>query len=312
MSGLITAGLVLAAGAATASAIQTNKASKKAASAIKNGVQTFTPIEPNAPLTQDWRRTAIDANNYNFNHLSDYFNQAGRINQFNQGQAKAGYRSMQPYFDQLQSQIGSNALSFSRGQLPQDVVSSIGRAASSRGLQSGFGQGSLGGGAGSQLGGLNLRNLGLTSLNLAQFGTNLAMQANQHAAALTPSLFRPESLMSSPQQAIGYEQQRLNTQNEAARYWNQLQNEAALGNVAGQNKANQMATETQLAGQLASAQQIAQAGNSLGGGLASYGMNTMGTAPTAGTSGMIGYTPSAYGNNYAPQTSGYRQNMRLY
>jgi hypothetical protein len=286
MSGLITAGLVLAAGSAVYAGAQQKKASKAAANAIQNGVQTFNPIEPNAPLLQDWRRTALDANNYNFNHLNDYFGQAGRINQFNQNQAVRGYSRMQPYFSQLQNQIGSNALSFARGQLPQDVVSSIGRAAASRGLASGFGQGSLGGQAGSGLGNLNLRNLGLQSLQLSQFGTNLGIQANQAAAALTPTLFRPESLMVSPQQAIAYEQQNLNTQNEAMRYWNQLQNEAMLGNVAGQNRANQTATETRLAGDLASAQAIAQAGSTLGGGISGMAMSQ----PTMGS--------GAYGNNF--------------
>lgn len=263
MSGLITAA-VIAGGAAVAAGAMQNRASKKAANSLQNGVEYFDPIQPNAPLLQDWRRTALDANNYNFNQFGDYAMQAARINRFNQNQARAGYRGMQPYFDQLQNQVGRNALSFSQGQLPADVVSSIGRAAASRGLQSGFGQGSMGGGAGSGIGNLNLRNLGLTSLNLSQFGTNLAMQANQQAANLTPSLFRPESLMVSPQQAIGYEQQNLNTQNEAMRYWNQLQNEARLGNVSGQNRANQMAVETGLAGDLAMAQQIGQAGQSTG------------------------------------------------
>lgn len=305
MSGLITAA-VIAGGAAVAAGAMQNRASKKAANSLQDGVQTFDPIQPQDPLLQDWRRTALDANNYNFNHLNDYFNQAGRINQFNQRQAIRGYTNMQPYFGQLQNQIGRNALSFSRGELPADVVSSIGRAAAQRGLQSGFGQGSMGGGQGSQIGNLNLRNLGLTSLNLSQFGTNLAMQANQQAANLTPSLFRPESLMVSPQQAIGYEQQQLNTQNEAMRYWNQLQNEARLGNVQGQNRASQMATETRLAGDLASAQSIASAGNALGGAFGSYAMSS----PTMGT-------PSSYGNNFIPNVGaqpgyGYRPQSGYY
>lgn len=305
MSGLITAG-VLAAGAAVAAGAMQNRAAKKSANALQNGVEYFDPIQPNAPLLQDWRRTALDANNYNFNQFGDYAMQAARINRFNQNQARAGYRGMQPYFDQLQNQVGRNALSFSQGQLPADVVSSIGRAAASRGLQSGFGQGSMGGGSGSGIGNLNLRNLGLTSLNLSQFGTNLAMQANQQAANLTPSLFRPESLMVSPQQAIGYQQQNLNTQNEAMRYWNQLQNEARLGNVSGQNRANQMATETRLAGDLATAQSVASAGNALGGAFGSYAMSQ----PTMGT-------PSSYGNNFIPNVGaqpgyGYRPQTGYY
>lgn len=284
MSGLITAGLVLAAGSAVYAGAQQSKAAKSAANAMQNGVVEFDPLKPNAPLLQDWRRTALDANNYNFAQFPNFARNANQINRFNQNQAIKGYSRMQPYFQPIQSQIGSNTLAFARGQLPQDVVSSIGRAAASRGLASGFGQGSFGGQAGSGLGNLNLRNLGLQSLQLSQFGTNLGLQANQQAAALTPTLFRPESLMVSPQQAIAYEQQNLNTQNEAMRYWNELQNQAALGNVQGQNRANQSATETRLAGDLAQAQAIAQAGSSLGGAIGGMGMGSP--------------TMSSYGNNF--------------
>lgn len=294
----------MAAGTAAYGAYSSQQASKEAAGAMREGVQTFDPIRPDAPQLLDWRRAALDANNYNFNHLNDYQTMAGRINAFNIGQARYGYRRMQPYFDPLQRQIGANALAFSRGQLPEDVVASIGRAAAQRGIQSGFGGGLAGAGAGTPIANLNLRNLGLTSLDLSKFGTNLAMQANQQAAALTPALFRPESLMVSPQQAIGYEQNQINVQNEAARYWNELRNKAALGNVQGMNRANQMATETELAGNLAMSQGIAQAGSSLSGALTTYGLSQqqqqgggfMG-APTGGAVSGYGYNPS--GGYYA-------------
>lgn len=282
MSGLITAA-VIAGGAAVAAGAMANKSAKKAAGQMEN-IETFQPIEPDDPRLLDWRRSALDAYNFNNNKLGLMQNIAARTNRFNQGQAIRGYSRMQPYFQQLQGQIGSNALSFSRGELPADVVSSIGRAAASRGIQSGFGQGAMGAGPGSQISNLNLRNLGLTSLDLSKFGTNLAMQANQQAAALTPALFRPESLMVGPNSAIGYDQQQVNVQNEAARYWNQVQNQALMGNVSAQNTANQNAINTRLAGQQAQAQQIAAAGNAVGGAFNAYAMsspsqfgNTMGT-----------------------------------
>lgn len=279
MSGLITAA-VIAGGAAVAAGAMANKSAKKAAGQMREGVQTFDPIEPDDPRLLDWRRSALDAYNFNNNKLGLMQNIAARTNRFNVGQARQGYSRMQPYFDSLQRQVGANALSFSRGELPADVVSSIGRAAASRGIQSGFGQGLAGAGAGSQIANLNLRNLGLTSLDLSKFGTNLAMQANQQAAALTPALFRPESLMVGPNQAIGYDQQQVNVQNEAARYWNQVQNQALMGNTSAQNTANQNAINTQLAGQQAQAQQIAAAGNAVGGAFNAYAMSS----------------PSQYGN----------------
>src|SRR5690349_10199516 len=150
MSGLITAA-VIAGGAAVAAGAMANKSAKKAANQMQNGVQTFDPIQPDDPLLLDWRRSALDSYNFNNNKLGLMQNIAARTNRFNVGQAKQGYRSMQPYFDSLQRQVGSNALSFSRGELPADVVSSIGRAAAQRGIQSGFGRGAMGAGPGSQI-----------------------------------------------------------------------------------------------------------------------------------------------------------------
>lgn len=298
MSGLITAA-VIAGGAAVAAGSMANKSAKSAANQMREGVQTFNPIQPDDPLLLDWRRSALDSYNFNNNKLGLMQNIAGRVNRFNVGQAQRGYRSMQPYFDSLQRQVGANALSFSRGELPADVVSSIGRAAAQRGIQSGFGRGLIGAGPGSQISNLNLRNLGLTSLDLSKFGTNLAMQANQQAAALTPALFRPESLMVSPQQAIGFDQNQVNAQNEAMRYWNQVQNQALMGNVGAQNQANQNAINTQLAGQQAQAQQIAAAGQAVGGAFNAYGMsnpsqigNNQGFVPNVGAVPGYQYNPN--------------------
>jgi hypothetical protein len=113
-TGLITAGLVLAAGAAVYAGSEQKKASKSAANQMRQGVQTFEPIAPNAPETVDWRRSALDALNFNINHQAQQQQFASQTNRFNTQQAQRMYRTFQPGFDSLQSQIGANALSFSR------------------------------------------------------------------------------------------------------------------------------------------------------------------------------------------------------
>lgn len=271
MSGLITAGLVLAAGSAVYAGSQQASASKRAAAAMREGVQTFDPIQPDAPQTVDWRRAVNEALGFNIGNAQQRNDLASMTNAFNTRQAQKMYRTFQPSFDQLQSQIGTNALSFSRGELPADVVNQMGRQAAQRGLAGGFGQGARGGGG--ALGSSLLRGLGLTSLDLSKFGTGLAMNASLQAKQLSPPLFDPAALMVNPNQAVGYEFQNTGIQNDAARYWNQLQNQALMGNVSAQNTANTNATNTELAGQLAQAQAIQQAGASVAGGIGTYATN---------------------------------------
>lgn len=303
MSGLITAGLVLAAGSAVYAGAQQSKAAKAAAGQMREGVQTFDPIQPYAPETVDWRRSALDSLNFNINQQARQQQFAGQTNRFNTQQARKMYRTFQPGFDSLQSQIGANALSFSRGELPADVVSSLGRAVSTRGLASGFGQGARGGGSGTALGSSLLRGLGLTSLDLSKFGTQLAMNASLQAKQLSPALYDPTQMAVGPQQAIGYDMSQAGVRNENARYWNQLQNQALMANVGAQNTANTNATNTELAGQLAQAQAIQQAGSSLGGAMGTYATNqpyVQGTG-SYGAPAMAGAAvpnaPAGYGYN---------------
>lgn len=300
MSGLITAGLVLAAGSAVYAGAQQSKAAKKAANAQRNGVISYDPIEPGAPQTIDWRRSALDALNFNRNHQGQYQDFAARNNLFNTQQAQKMYRTFQPSFDSLQSQIGTNALSFSRGELPNDVVQSIGRSASQRGLAGGFGQGFRGAGTGSALGNSLLRGLGLTSLDLSKFGTQLAMNASLQAKQLSPGLTDAMGQMTSTGQAIGYDFQNAGIQNEAARYWNQTQNQALAANVGAQNTANTNATNTELAGQLAQAQAIQQAGATLGGGMSQYATNQNYIPQGQGTYGAIGTSAAGTPQGYRP------------
>lgn len=305
MSGLLTAGLVLAAGAAVYAGSQQSKAAKAAANAQRNGVVTYDPIEPNAPHTVDWRRAALDNLNFNLAHQPQQQQFAAQTNRFNLGQARHMYRTFQPSFDSLQSQIGQNALSFSRGQLPGDVVDSLGRAAAQRGLNSGFGLGARGGGTDTALGNSLLRGLGLTSLDLSKFGTQLAMNASLQAKQLSPPLADPMAMVIGPGQAVGYEFQNAGIQNDADRYWNQLQNQAIQANTGAQNTANTNATNTELAGRLAQAQSIQQAGATLGGGIGQYATNqsyipqggsgTYGAPAYAGAA--VPQAPAGYGYN---------------
>lgn len=230
------------------------------------------PVKPGAPQTLDWQTIMNQVLGMNKGNTAEREQLARRTNSFNTAEARRMYSQMQPYFDQLNRQVGQNALSYSKGELPADVVSSIGRAAASRGLASGFGQGARGGGAGTSLGALNLRNLGLTSLQLSQYGTQTAMEANKLAKYLSPELADSLAWAISPAQGIGFEAGNIGIQNEAARYWNELQNKAAWDNTSLYNQANQMAAEGKLAGRMANAQMNQQAaqsaaqGTSAGGG----------------------------------------------
>lgn len=307
MSGALIAAGVIAAGSAAYAGYSANQASKKAAGQMMDSVQTLEPIQPtyqltglNRPQTVDWRVAVNDALNYNINHQARQQQLASQTNLFNTRQAQRQYRTFQPHFDSLQRQLGENALSFSQGELPADVVASLGRSAASRGLNSGFGLGARGGGNGTAIGNSLLRGLGLTSLDLSKFGSQLAMQAGLQAKQLSPALFDPTSLMVTPQQAVGYEMQNANTMNEAARYWNQLQNQALMSNVSAQNTANQNAINTQLAGSLAQSQAIGQAGSSLAGGIGTYATNQPSSyipstagAPSGGAVPGYGYNPSS-------------------
>ncbi len=304
MSGALVAAGVIAAGTAAYAGYSSNQAAKKAANAQREGVQTFDPVQPtyqltglNKPQTVDWRSAVNDALNYNINHQARQQEFAAQTNRFNTGQARQQYRTFQPYFDTLQRQIGQNSLAYSQGQLPPDVLASLGRASSQRGLAGGFGQGFGGGGTGTALGNSLIRGLGLTSLDLSKFGTQMAMNADLQAKQLSPALFDPTSLAVSPQQAVGYQMQNAQTQNQAAQYWNQLQNQALQGNVGTQNQANQNATNTELAGQLAQAQAIQQAGLSIGGVAGQYATNQY--MPQTGT-------PTGQYGTWQQNASGYR------
>lgn len=233
--------------------------------------KTVEPIEPDAPKTVEWQSILNEVLGTNMNNAAQREQLAARTNRFNVNQARNMYSQMQPYFDSLNRQVGQNVDSYSKGELPADVVANVSRAAASRGLQSGFGQGARAGGAGGSMGSLNLRNLGLTSLQLSQYGTQQAMEANKLAKYLSPELADSLAWSVSPQMGIGYEAANVGIENEAARYWNELQNKAIWDNTAIRNQANQMAAEGKLAGRMANAQMNQQAAMSAAGAASGSG-----------------------------------------
>lgn len=233
--------------------------------------KTVEPEEPDAPKTVEWQKILNEVMGTNMNNAPQREALAARTNKFNLGQAQKMYGGMQPYFNQLNQQVGQNALSYSKGELPADVVSSVSRAAASRGLAGGFGQGVRAGGAGGSMGSLNLRNLGLTSLQLSQYGTQTAMEANKLAKYLSPELASSMDWSISPAMGIGYEAANVGIENEAARYWNELQNKAIWDNTSIRNQANQMAAEGKLAGRMANAQMNNAAAQSAAGSVSASG-----------------------------------------
>lgn len=164
------------------------------------------------PETVDWRNSARES----YSMFPDFMRFADKANAFQQSQALKGYSRFQPYYQQNQELIGRNVASYARGELPADVVSSIGRAAAQRGFQGGFAYGASGGGPGTALGALNLRNIGITSLDLSQRGTDLAMRANESAARMTPALIDPNQWMFNPYQTYTAEMGNANILND----WN--------------------------------------------------------------------------------------------
>lgn len=286
---LIAAGVIAAAGA-VGGGIMASNAAKDAASALSNPNMLNLSRIP-APETVDWKDLLRQTPQLNLNNLDNIFALGNRVNQFQTNQFLRGANKIQPYFSQLQDQIGRNALSFSKGELPGDVVGSIGRAAASRGFASGIAGGARGGGYNTALGNLNLRNLGLTSLDLSKFGTGVAMQANQNAAGMVPNLFDPTSQMVTPGMAIQSQFQNVGIANR----WNELntaiQNAEATGNTDILNSALQAATGVRLQGQLNQAKSVQAASSALAGVGSQYASMGQGT-------GMVGTMPAKQQQQY--------------
>lgn len=267
---LAAAGITAAAGAGTAiySSNQQKKASDKQAAALQSGTREFEPEMLGDPAKLDMRKVSQDAVDIPYDKLMYANELSSAVNRLNYAEAIRYYRKIQPSFDAIQRQTGKNALSFSRGELPSDVVSSIGRASAERGIQGGYGFGSQGGRNGA-LANLNLRNLGLTSLDLAKYGTNLGMNVNAQAKNLLPNLSSPTDWLLTPQQILAAEQYNVGKQNEFAVTNNGLMNQAALQNTSLANSVNQSVAGLNYQGDVTQAMGYAQAGQAVGSALGS-------------------------------------------
>lgn len=276
--GTVAVGAAVSAGGAAYSANKSKKAAQQAGSVKYNTSPQMlgeaAQVDPSNVLLQTYL-----ANGQNYLGARE---QAKSVNQFNYGQANKYYNKIQPYFNELQQQIGQNALSYSKGEIPQDVQDQITRQAAQRGLQSGYGSGTQGfrAGAGANL---NLRNLGLTSLDLSKYGTNLGMQVNQNAKALLPNLQGLQDYFLSPAQVLGINQGNVSAQNQFALQNNQLANQG----IAAQNQQLANQTQSQYAQQLAQAQMIGQTSSAIGGAISG-----LGTGGGFGGGGALNATPS--------------------
>lgn len=252
--------------------------SKKAGEAAANSLNDPNTLDlqriPN-PETVDWQNILSQIHQTNYNSLPLNLATANRVNEFNTNQFLRGANKIQPHFNQLQDQIGRNALSYSKGELPGDVVSSLSRSAASQGFKNGIAGGARGGGFNTALGGLNLRNLGLTSLDLSKFGTGVGMQVNQNAANMVPNLFDPAMQMISPQLGIGSEFQNAGIINDWNKNNTMIANAEESGNTDILNSILQAQTSLRLQGRLNEAKSV-QAASSSAANIMTGGMGGMG------------------------------------
>jgi len=256
MSYVAIAGVVISAGTAAYSASQ----QKKAAATAQSGMADLSKKgKLGDPELIDWQNASKMATGSNLNNLGQ-IQQLGRAtNRFNRNQAMAGYQKFQPYFKQNQELIGRNNASFARGELPSDVVGSIGRAAAQRGIQGGFGMSQGAGGGGTALGNLNLRNLGLASLDLSKWGTQQAQASNNSAVQMTPGLFDATSQYMTPALAMNGMQFNAAAQNRVAEENAGFQNALGLGMINNQQQSS-----------MQQAQAVQGAGNTVAGLMSTY------------------------------------------
>lgn len=263
MSYAVVAAAVIGAAGTAYGAYSQKSAADKRAGALTGGTHMFDPQQVDL---QSVLGNLLGANQQN---LGAAENLTGAGNQFNFQQFMHYIKRVQPNFKPIQQQVGRNALSYSQGQLPNDVVNSIGRAASERGIQGGIGYGSQGAKTGA-LANLNLRNLGLTSLDLSKYGTNLGLQVNQSAKSLMPQLGNAFDWLFTPTQGL-----------QASMFNTDWLNKAALANTAAQNTLTGNLADSQYASALGQASTVQQGANQLSSLLGAYGVNQ--SAKSAGT-----------------------------
>ena len=270
--GTVAVGAVVTAGSQAYAGQQQKKAAKGAAAALQSPAQ-FVPetLNPKQILGETYEDV--------YQGLGQAKDITAKLNRFDYRQALKYLNLIQPGFTGIQQQIGQNALSFARGELPSDVVGSITRAAAQQGQQGGFAAGG-GGAAPGMLRNLNLRNLGLTSLDLSKYGTQVGMQVNQSAKSLLPNLGSVRDwLLSLPQQTA------------IAQY-----------NTDWINKAGLVNTQSALGAQQANAQGILQSGLTDAATTAGIGQTVGGAISGAGSLfgvGSIGQPQGTYMGSFA-------------
>lgn len=269
-------GAAIAAAGTAYSASQQKKAAAQRNAALKDGVQELEPVELPDAERVNARKTAL---NY-IDTLGDYSGYASRIadflNQYQLSRTLGGYRRMQPFFSQIQQQVGQNALDMARGELPSDVQNQITRMAAEKGIQGGYGYGSQGA-KGGALANLNLRNLGLTSLDMAKYGSELGLRVNQQAAALTPKVINPMELFARPEQFYATEQFNVGQANQFTLAENNMLNQAALQNTSLQNNLATALAQNDYQSALQQAQAVQQIASIVGGAAGKMGQSSMPT-----------------------------------
>lgn len=294
------AGLAVTAGTAAYSASQTKSSGGQVAT---SGIKTYKPvtIDPGQVNQVDPTRTYINSLNSNQALLPSDEKLSSGVNAFDYAQANHYYNKIQPYFSQLQGQIGKNALSLSQGQLPSDVTANIQRNAASQGIQNGFGFGA-GGGQTGLLANLNLRNLGLTSLQAMGQGDQLGLQANAQAKSLLPNMSSPTDFMINPTTALGAGEFNAGQLNSILSQNAGYENQANAANAGAFNAAGQYNAQAGQAANLSGAGITAQGGSQIAGILGKYLSNGSGGTGggslfggSSGSTGTGGPAPGALG-----------------
>lgn len=164
----------------------------------------------------------------NITNLPDIQKLAGQTNMFNQEQLDKMLESAIPGFHKMLGDSRDRISGFLKGELPQDVVDSIGRSAAFKSLSGGYG------GSGMARN-LVARDLGLSSLQLMQSGLDAATRwlTTARQTAVAPQ-FDPSSMFVTPAQRIGVAE--FNTTGQFQRDWmkNQLDAQFSTGTIVGQ------------------------------------------------------------------------------
>lgn len=300
------AGAAIAAGGAVYAGSQKKKASAQLADSLGNYKEFEPALLKGDPKMVDTRAVGLRTVDEPYDRLGYIREFVDKLNAIDYSTAMKYYRKIQPSFDAIQRQVGTNALSFAKGEIPADVSAEITRKAAERGIQAGFGFGSQGGRTGA-LANLNLRNLGLTSLDLSRFGTQLGMQVNQSAKGLLPNFRSVADFILTPGQQLAAEQANVQSINQREQYNNQLVNQGRLQNTSAANVSMQGVAQQQYAGQVGEAEMWAQIASSVGGAVGGLGGGAGGAGGIfGGTSGAAGSNVNSLASNpgYVPTNTG--------